>query len=113
MRTSAPGQPQDRLPSDLRNRVWRWIYDSYTREDGKATPIPLSPPAVGRLHEIHVPALIVAGDFDTKAILLMTDAMVEGIPGARKVIFPGVAHMVPLEVPNQFNETVMSFLPGS
>lgn len=111
MWADGPGQPENRLPSEIRHRVWRWIYDNYTRKDGKATPVPLDRPAAGRLHEIRVPTLVLAGDLDTRAIMLMADAMTAGIPGARKLIFPGVAHMAPLEVPDQFSETVMPFLP--
>lgn len=111
MWADGPGQPQDRIDPEMRRRVWRWIYENSTRSDGKATPIPLDPPAAGRLREIRVPTLILLGNLDTKAILLMADEMASGIPGAAKAVFPGVAHMVPLEVPDQFNRTVMSFLP--
>jgi len=111
MWADGPGQPEDRVDPETRRRVWRWIYENYARSDGTATPIPLEPPAAGRLREIRVPTLILLGDLDTKAVLLMADAMARGIPGARKAVFPGVAHMVPLEVPDQFNERVMSFLP--
>jgi 3-oxoadipate enol-lactonase len=106
-----PGQPEGRAPAHVRERVRRWTLDSYTRKDGKTTPIQLEPPAAGRLHEIHAPTLILVGDLDEKATRLMADAMASGIPGARKAVFRGVAHMVPLEVPDEFNRTVMSFLP--
>ncbi len=110
MWADGPGQPAGRLAPELRRRVWQWIYENYTRNDGRATPIPLDPPAAGRLHEIRVPTLVLAGDLDTKAISLMADAMAAGIAGARKIVYPGVAHMIPLEIPDQFNETVLSFL---
>lgn len=111
MWADGPAQPAGRVAPEVRERVWRWIYENYTRTDGKTTPIPLDPPAIGRLHEIRVPTLILAGDLDTKSTMLMAEAMTKGIAGARKIIIPGVAHMVPLEVPDQFNELVMSFLP--
>jgi 3-oxoadipate enol-lactonase len=111
MWADGPGQPEGRCPAPVRERVRAWTLDSYTRVDGKTTPVPLDPPAAGRLGEIHVPTLIVVGDLDTKSTLLMGDALASGIPGARKVVYPGVAHMVPLEVPDQFTELVMSFLP--
>jgi 3-oxoadipate enol-lactonase len=106
-----PGQPEGRAPAGVRERVRQWTFDNYTRADGTPTPIPLEPPAFGRLHEIRVPTLVLVGDLDEKWTLLMADDMEKGIPGARKVVFPGVAHMIPMEIPEQFNETVMFFLP--
>jgi pimeloyl-ACP methyl ester carboxylesterase len=32
------------------------------------------------------------------------------VPGARKVVFPGTAHMVNMEQPERFNATVLGFL---
>ena len=111
MWADGPGQPEGRAPAGVRDRVRRWTLDGYTRVDGKSTATPLEPPAVDRLNEISVPTLILLGDLDTKSTRMMADVMANGISGARKVVFPGVAHMVPLEVSDQFNETVMSFLP--
>lgn len=35
-----------------------------------------------------------------------------GIAGARKVVIPGVAHMVNMEEPEVFNRIVLEFLEG-
>jgi 3-oxoadipate enol-lactonase len=42
--------------------------------------------------------------------LTMADLMVEGIAGAYKVVFPGVAHMIPMERPEEFNRVLLEFL---
>ena len=34
----------------------------------------------------------------------------EQVPGSRKVVIPGAAHMVNMEKPDQFNRTVLEFL---
>lgn len=109
--TDGQAQSHGRAPAHVRDRVLRWIRDEYLRTDGKATRIRLDPPAVGRLHEIRVPTLVILGDLDTSSILRMADVMVEGIAGARKTVCPGVAHMLPLEIPDEFNQTVLTFLP--
>ena len=73
-------------------------------------PQPLDPPAAGRLHEIAVPTLVIVGDLDTTGTLAMANQMAGAIPGARKVVIPGVAHMVNMEEPARFNEVVLGFL---
>lgn len=73
----------------------------------------LDPPAIGRLGEIGVPTLIVAGDRDVPDVLEAADHLASGIPGARKVVFPGVAHLVSMERPARFNELAAEFLAGS
>jgi pimeloyl-ACP methyl ester carboxylesterase len=73
----------------------------------------LDPPAIARLGEIAVPTLIVAGDRDVPDMLEAADHLAAGIPGARKVVLPGVAHLVSMERPARFNELVAEFLAGS
>ena len=70
----------------------------------------LDPPAVGRLGEIHVPTLVIVGDLDTTGVIEACAALASGIAGARHVVFPGVAHMVNLEKPELFYQTVSDFL---
>jgi pimeloyl-ACP methyl ester carboxylesterase len=110
MWADGPGQPVGRAPADVRERVRRWTLDSYTRIDGRTTPLQLEPGAIGRLHEIRVPTLVLIGDLDAKIEQVVAGMVASGIPGARKVVVPGVAHMIPLEVPDEFNQIVMSFL---
>lgn len=83
---------------------------NYHRPEPAATARPLDPPAAGRLAEIQVTTLVIVGDIDTSGTLAMAEAMVQGIKGAKKVVFPGVAHMVNLEKPEEFNQTVLDFL---
>jgi pimeloyl-ACP methyl ester carboxylesterase len=62
------------------------------------------------LGEIHVPTLILVGEYDTTGTLAMADKLEKDIPGARKIIFPATAHMLPLEHPQNINEVVLNFL---
>jgi len=67
-------------------------------------------PAIKRLHEIKVPALIVAGEYDIPDVFVHAGAIEAGIPNARKVIVQNAGHLVPFEQPEVFNEQVMNFL---
>jgi len=70
----------------------------------------LEPPRHGRLGEVRVPTLVVAGDRDLPDIEVSVDALVAGIPGARKVTIANAAHLPTMEHPEQFNRLVLEFL---
>ncbi len=105
-----PSQPVGRASPVIQAYLRKIILANYTRQDGKVTPQPLSPPAANRLAEIQVPTLILVGEFDGIATLEMADYLEKEIPGACKVVFTATAHMVPLEQPALFNQIVMDFL---
>ncbi len=71
---------------------------------------PLNPPAVGRLGEITVPTLIIAGELDAPEIVRAADVLQAGIPGAKKVILSNAAHVPSMEQPEVFNQTILNFL---
>lgn len=71
---------------------------------------PLTPPAFGRLSELHIPVLIIDGSLDNAEILRAGDVMRASIPGAQKVVIEGTAHMPNMEKPEEFNKTVLDFL---
>lgn len=67
-------------------------------------------PAVGRLSEIKVPALIVVGASDIPDVHAHSGALEAGIQGSRRVVIPDAGHLIHLEKPDLFNETVLAFL---
>jgi len=71
---------------------------------------PLDPPAVGRLSEIHVPTLLIAGALDNSEIVRAADVMASEIENAQKLIIADAAHMPSMEKPAEFNRAVMEFL---
>ncbi len=75
-----------------------------------AEEISLMPPAITRLREIHVPTLIIVGDYDIPSKLTLTVLLATEISDAKKAIIPGVAHMVSMEQPEIFNRLVLDFL---
>jgi len=105
-----PAQPHGRAPDHIRDYVRQVVKENYRREDGEVTVITLAPPAASRLGEIHVPTLVLVGGYDTLGTLATANKLERDITGARKVIFPNTAHMLPMEQPAQFNEMVLTFL---
>lgn len=69
-----------------------------------------SPPAAERLGELALPTLVLVGDADVPDMLQIADRLEAGVPGARKVVWEGVAHLPPLERPREFAELVLEFL---
>lgn len=62
----------------------------------------LDPPALERLSEIGCPTTVLVGGFDLDAIRAAADAVVGGVTGARRVDWPGTAHLPSLERPDDF-----------
>jgi pimeloyl-ACP methyl ester carboxylesterase len=71
---------------------------------------PPEPPAVGRLGDIRVPTLIIAGALDHPEIVRAADVMAREIKGAQKVIIQNAAHVPNMEHPAEFNQAVLGFL---
>jgi pimeloyl-ACP methyl ester carboxylesterase len=63
-----------------------------------------------RLHEITAPTLVVHGTLDPLIQLRGGELLAEGIPNARLVAMPGVGHLPPREVTDQFCRVVREFL---
>src|SRR5205823_3036150 len=66
----------------------------------------LDPPALGRLAEIRAPTLVVVGDRDVPAMLEIADLLAARVSGARKVVLPGVDHMVNYRAPEELARLV-------
>ncbi len=70
-------------------------------------------PALKALSEIIVPTLILVGEFDIPDVHAHAGAINAGITGSKRVIISGAGHLVPLEQPDVFNETVLTFMGES
>jgi 3-oxoadipate enol-lactonase len=72
--------------------------------------IGLEPPAIGRLGEIKAPTLVMVGDYDIQPKIDLARWLATEIPGAQLVIIEGVAHMINMEKPEEFNRVMLDFL---
>lgn len=105
-----PGQPEGRADAPVRERLREMMTEMYRDHHEELRSARLEPPAAGRLGEIHVPTLVIVGDLDVSDTIGAMDYLARHVAGARKVVFPGTAHMVNMEQPERFNATVLRFL---
>jgi 3-oxoadipate enol-lactonase len=68
----------------------------------EVTEAELDPPALDRLSELTVPILVLVGALDLDAILDTEARLTAGLPQARRVEWPDVAHLPSLERPDDF-----------
>ena len=67
-------------------------------------------PSLPRLHEIHVPTLILTGDADVPDVHAHAGAIEAGIPNACRVVVAGTGHIMYLEKPTEFSRLVINFI---
>ncbi len=70
----------------------------------------IDPPAVERLDELELPMLLIVGELDMPGIREIADMIVDSNPNAELVVVPGVAHMVNMEKPEEFNQLLLGYL---
>lgn len=89
-----------RLPAGMLDLVRRMDRVALENErSGVAEEVEPDVPAVERLGELRVPVLAAVGELDQPDIHLAADVIAERVPGARRVVLPGVAHLPALEHP--------------
>jgi 3-oxoadipate enol-lactonase len=99
-------------PAELRQAVfdmYRPALDLQAVEgavDGEA----LEPPSGGRLGEVVAPTLVLVGELDQPDMMKIGKHQAQEIAGARFVAMPGVAHLPPMEAPEEFVRIVTEFL---
>ena len=104
------GQPPGRAAEPVRSLVRQMCLDTYVKELEEGQPIPLDPPAVGRLGELRIPVLAIVGLLDLPGTSATASILVDGAADARRIDLPDVAHLPSLERPTWFTETLRSFL---
>ncbi|HLI06354.1 MAG TPA: alpha/beta hydrolase [Ktedonobacteraceae bacterium] len=109
--TDGPGRLPGQATPAVRERVREMTTRNWQRPDDEAQaetpPVPLEPPAIGRLSEVRVPTLVVLGEWDAPNPL---EQLAAEIPGAKKVVMAGTAHHPFMEKPAEFNQIVLDFL---
>jgi 3-oxoadipate enol-lactonase len=105
-----PGQPPDRVDPKVREAVR--MMDRQLRRPGRVLgrPIALEPPAGERPGDLRCPALMVAGELDLSLIVQSNRLLEAAVPNAKAVVWPDVAHMVGMEVPDRLNALIVDFL---
>lgn len=106
------GRPGGRGDERVREKVRQMCIETYRRPQGSGQPVVLDPPAAGRLGEIKVPTLVMVGEYDVSNAQVSADKLARDIPGARKVVIEGTAHVPNMERPEEFDRLVLDFLRG-
>jgi pimeloyl-ACP methyl ester carboxylesterase len=105
----------DQVDPAVRELVREMNLASFTRDaqhqQGQSQP--LEPPAFGRLGEVRAPTLVIVGSDDQPLIVRTAEVLASQIPGARKVVMEGLAHVPNMERPAEFNQIVLDFLAGT
>lgn len=103
----APARERSELAARLKQSLleysgWHWVNRDPMRVSDVLT--------AQRLGEVRVPTLVVVGERDLLDFKAIADALAVRIPGARKVVLPGVGHLANMEDPQRFNDVVLEFL---
>ena len=78
--------------------------------DGQGTPLPLDPPAVGRLSEVTAPALVLVGEHDLSFVRAQHRFLADQLPAASAGVIPGTAHLPSVERPGAVLEVLLPWL---
>jgi pimeloyl-ACP methyl ester carboxylesterase len=63
-----------------------------------------------RLEDIHVPALVLNGEFDLESRRLAGEALSRVLPRAERQIISGAGHLANLDNPQNYNDVLRRFL---
>jgi pimeloyl-ACP methyl ester carboxylesterase len=108
--TDGPEQPPTRVDPEVRRKMFQWNLESYSAEQ---EPSNVSEPefaAAQALDRLTMPVLAMWGDLDVTSTVKSGEWLAANLPGIRTRVFEGVAHMVNLERPGEFNQLVREFL---
>jgi pimeloyl-ACP methyl ester carboxylesterase len=108
--TDGPDQPTTRVDPDVRRRMLQWNLESYRAEQNPTQPIQPEMDAAHALDRLTMPVLAMWGTFDVTSTLRAGEWLVANLPGIRSRVFEGVAHMVNLERPAEFNRLLRDFV---
>jgi 3-oxoadipate enol-lactonase len=107
-----PNRGPEAVDPEVRELVRTMQRHAFELPEPDPPPEPAPDPDV-RLADVRMPTLVVVGDRDVEDFLAMAEAAAAGIPGARKVVIEGAAHVIALEKPQEFNAALLAFLHGS
>ena len=105
-----PGQSPDRVPTRAAREGVPMDRPLYEPGHVRGSPVPLDPPAVDRLADLRCPVLAVAGSSIHPRRDHRRAHLAEHAPDARAVIWPHVAHMIGMEVPDELAALIVDFL---
>ncbi len=104
------GRTPDQVDPALRKKVYEMNAIALRNQSLMGKEVALAVSATQRIGELHLPVLIVIGDLDEDYTARAANFMMSNIPGARKIVMQGTAHLPSMEFPAEFNAHVQEFL---
>jgi len=105
-----PGQHDDRVSARIREAVRSMDEPLYRPGRVTGRPIPLSPPARDRVADLRCPVLAVAGELDVSEVVQTAHHLEANALNARALVWPDVAHMIGMEVPERLADAITEFV---
>jgi len=105
-----PLQPAGRVAGSVRDLVYEMNLPLNQPGHVAGMAIALEPPARDRLADLRCPVLAVAGLLDFSSVAATARHIEAEAPDAHAVIWPDVAHMIGMEVPDRLAEAIVEFL---
>jgi 3-oxoadipate enol-lactonase len=105
-----PGQPPTRVPSWIREAVRAGDAPLYVESHVSGQRVRLDPPAAERLAELRAPVLAIAGALDVSDVAQAARHLEANAPEARALVWPDVAHMIGMEVPERLADAIVAFV---
>jgi len=103
-----------RKPEDLDPvfvaRAYELALENIEHGTVQAVPIPVEPPAFGRVDAITVPALVTIGRFDISEMLQAYEYLLATLPFASGHVFESAAHLPSVEVAEEFERVLLDWL---
>jgi len=99
-----------RRVGEMQLQAFRVQVPAYERDPEPGPGQTLEPSLESRLGQIGVPTLIVVGDEDVSDIQAICERLEHEIPGARRVMIHGAAHVPNMERAAEFNRLLLEFL---
>jgi pimeloyl-ACP methyl ester carboxylesterase len=107
-----PQRGPDQVSAAIRQKVREMMLITLQVPDDLGEEQAAEAPALNQLGAIRTPTLVIYGDRDQPDILSIAGLLSARIPGARRVVMPGTAHLPQMEQPEAFNRIVLDFLAG-
>lgn len=108
-----PRRPAGAVGGDVRQRVAAMQLRALELERAATAEAGPERRPNGTAAAVRVPTLVLAGELDVPDIHDIATAYEREIPGARRTVIAGAAHIPSLERPDEFDRLVLDFLAGA
>lgn len=111
MWVDGPQRSAEDVNQDVREQVRKMQMNTFSLpEIEDAEEKELAPPAIMRLGEIDIPAMVISGALDVVEFQEISSLLASNIKNATQVVMSGVAHLPSMEKPDEFNQIVSEFI---